>query len=160
MRHRGVTPPKLAYASFDPNQTISTLLKPFPQYSVSDSYGNIANANYNGLQISVMKRYTHGLTFMANYTWSRAIDDGGTFRSGYDIPAQYSGDGKFHKADSIERTVSTSNQPQHVVLTGVYDLPLRQKPPRGWKCLTPVTLLSDFKFSSIVQMFSGSPWRP
>ena len=24
---------------------------------------------------------------MANYTWSRSIDDGGTFRSGYDIPA-------------------------------------------------------------------------
>ena len=151
----GITPQN-SYGSFDPNQTIATLLKPFPQYSVSDSYGNIANANYNGLQITVMKRYTHGLTFMANYTWSRAIDDGGVFRSGYDIPAAYSGDGKFHKADSIERTVSTSNQPQHVVISGVYDLPFGKN---GWGGSNAVTraLLSNFKFSGIVQMFSGSP---
>jgi hypothetical protein len=151
----GVTPQN-GYASFDPNQTISTLLKPFPQYSVSDSYSNIANANYHGLQISVMKRYTKGLTFMANYTWSRAIDNGGTFRSGYDIPAQYAGDGKFHKADSIERTVSTSNQPQHVVLTGVYDLPFGKGSLGGGNAFSRA-LLSNFKFSSIIQMFSGSP---
>jgi hypothetical protein len=148
--------PQNGYASFDPNQTISTLLKPFPQYSVSDSYANMANANYHGLQISVMKRYTKGLTFMANYTWSRSIDDGGTFRSGYDIPAQYAGDGKFHKVDSIERTVSTSNQPQHVVLTGVYDLPFGKGELGGGNPISRA-LLSNFKFSSIVQMFSGSP---
>ena len=82
----GVVPPN-GYASFDPAQAISTLLKPFPQYSVSDSYSNIGNSNYHGLQVSVNKRASHGLTFMVNYTWSKAIDDGGTFRSGYDIPA-------------------------------------------------------------------------
>jgi hypothetical protein len=127
--------PQNGYASFDPNQTISTLLKPFPQYSVSDSYANMANANYHGLQISVMKRYTKGLTFMANYTWSRSIDDGGTFRSGYDIPAQYAGD---------------------VVLTGVYDLPFGKGELGGGNPISRA-LLSNFKFSSIVQMFSGSP---
>jgi hypothetical protein len=148
--------PQNGYASFDPNQSISTLLKPFPQYGISDSYANMANANYHGLQISVMKRYTKGLTFMANYTWSRAIDDGGTFRSGYDIPAAYSGDGKFHKVDSIERNVSTSNQPQHVVLTGVYDLPFGKGSLGGGNAFSRA-LLSNFKFSSIVQMYSGSP---
>ncbi len=51
---------------------------------------------------------------MANYTWSRTIDNGGTFRSGYAIPAQYS-DRQVWKQDAIERTVSTSNQPQHIV---------------------------------------------
>ena len=61
---------------------------------------------------------------MANYTWSRSIDDGGTFRSGYAIPAAYSNNGKAWKPDAIERTVSTTNQPQHVVVTGVWDLPL------------------------------------
>jgi Carboxypeptidase regulatory-like domain len=151
----GVTPQN-GYASFDPNQTISTLLKPFPQYGVSDSYANMANANYHGLQVSVIKRSSHGLTFMANYTWSRAIDDGGTFRSGYDIPAAYSGDGKFHKVDSIERTVSTSNQPQHVVLTGVYDLPFGKGALGGGNAFSRA-LLSNFKFSSIIQMYSGSP---
>ena len=152
---QGVTPQN-GYASFDPKQSISTLLKPFPQYSVSDTYGNIGNSNYNGLQISLNKRVSHGLTFMANYTWSRAIDDGGVFRSGYDIPAQFSGDGKFHKVDSIERGVSTSNQPQHFVFTGVWDLPFGKNGYGGQYALSRA-LLSNFKFSSIVQMYSGSP---
>jgi hypothetical protein len=93
---------------------------------------------------------------MANYTWSRAIDDGGVFRTGYDIPVQFSGDGKFHKADSIERSVSTSNQPQHFVFTGVYDLPFGRGELGGGNAWSRA-LLSNFKFSSIVQMFSGSP---
>ena len=32
-------------------------------------------------------RAWHGLTMNVNYTFSRAIDDGGTFRTGYAIPA-------------------------------------------------------------------------
>ena len=144
------------YASFDPAQSISTYLKPFPQYSVSDSYANMANTNYHGLQASLVKRPSHGLTFMVNYTWSKAIDDGGTFRSGYDIPAAFSGDGKFHKIDSIERGVSTSSQPQHVVITGVYDLPFGQGHFGGGNFVSRA-LLSNYKFSTIVQMQSGSP---
>ena len=151
----GVVPPN-GYASFDPAQAISTLLKPFPQYSVTDSYSNIANSNYHGLQVSVNKRASHGLTFMVNYTWSKSIDDGGTFRSGYDIPAAFAGDGKFHKIESIERSSSTSSQPQHVVISGVYDLPLGKGHFGGGNFVTSA-LLSNFKFSSIIQMYSGSP---
>jgi hypothetical protein len=148
--------PQNGYSTFDPAQSISTLLKPFPQYSVSDSYSNIANSNYHGLQVSVNKRASHGLTFMVNYTWSKSIDDGGTFRSGYDIPAAFSGDGKFHKIDSIERSISTSSQPQHIVITGVYDLPFGKGHFGGGNAVTSA-LLSNFKFSSIIQMYSGSP---
>jgi hypothetical protein len=34
-----------------------------------------ANSVYNGLQVKVDKRYSHGLDFQASYTWSKAIDD-------------------------------------------------------------------------------------
>jgi hypothetical protein len=92
---------------------------------------------------------------MANYTWSRSIDDGGTFRTGYDIPAAFSGDGKFHKADSIERSVSTSNQPQHIVITGVWDMPFGRSVLNnsGWER----AILGGYKFSTIYQAYSGSP---
>jgi Carboxypeptidase regulatory-like domain len=36
---------------------------------------NDINASYNALQISVQKRMTHGLTFLANYTYSKSLDD-------------------------------------------------------------------------------------
>ena len=40
----------------------------------------MANANYNALQVAGNMRASHGVTFIANYTFSRSIDDGGTFR--------------------------------------------------------------------------------
>jgi hypothetical protein len=36
---------------------------------------NDINANYNGLQLSMEKRASHGITVLANYTWSRSLDD-------------------------------------------------------------------------------------
>lgn len=153
----GIPAPNYNSATFDPTQTVATALKPFPQYSLSDAYGDVANSIYHGLQATVQKRLSHGLTFMANYTFSKAIDDGGTFRSGYAIPAQFiQTGGKSWAADRIERTVSTSSQPQHVVITGVYDLPFGKGMLGGNNAFTRA-LLSNFKVSSIIQMYSGSP---
>jgi hypothetical protein len=153
----GVAAPNYNSATFDPTQTVATALKPFPQYGLSDAYGDIANSVYHGLQSTVQKRLSHGLIFMVNYTWSKAIDDGGTFRSGYAIPAQFiQTGGKSWAVDRIERTASTSNQPQHVVISGVYDLPFGKGVLGGQNFVTRA-LLSNFSMSSIIQMNSGSP---
>ncbi len=131
------------------------LLKPFPFSGMSDFFANTSNSNYNALQVTANMRATHGMTLMANYTWSRTIDDGGTFRSGYAIPAAFSGTGKAWKQDAIERSVSTSNQPQHVVITGVWDMPFGKTilTDRGWER----AVFGGFKFSEIFQAYSGSP---
>jgi hypothetical protein len=143
-------------AYFAPSTALSQLLKPFPNNGVSDSYDNVANSNYNALQLTAQKRFAHGTTFMVNYTWSRTIDDGGTFRTGYAIPAAYSNSGKSYAADRIERTVSTSNQPHHFVFTGVENLPFGSGKLGGQHAWTRA-VLGGFKFSEIVQMYSGSP---
>jgi hypothetical protein len=140
---------------FNTGQSLATLLKPFPFQSVSDNFPYTSNSNYNALQVSVNMRPAHGLTFMANYTWSRTIDDGGTFRTGYAIPAAFSGNGKAWAQDAIERSVSTTNQPQHFVLTGVYDLPFGRQFAAGHEWERAV--LGGFRLSEIFQDFSGSP---
>ena len=141
-------------SNFTTGQQLSVALRPFPFSGMSDQFGYVANSNYHALQTTLNYRAAHSLTFMASYTWSRSIDDGGTFRTGYDIPAAFSGDGKFHKADSIERSVSTSNQPHHAVVTGVWDLPFgRTILDSGWQR----SVFGGFKFSTIFQAFSGSP---
>jgi hypothetical protein len=149
----GVTCP----ANFTPTQTIGTALKPFPFQGVSDTFGNVGNSNYNALQTSFNMRPTHGVTFMANYTWSRSIDDNGTFRTGYAIPAGLVANepGKAWSQDRIERSVSTSNQPHHIVITGVYDLPFGKSIANS--NAVERAILGGFKFSEIFQAFSGSP---
>jgi Carboxypeptidase regulatory-like domain/TonB dependent receptor len=141
--------------NFVGSQALSAELKPFPFQGVTDGFGYVANSNYNALQATLNMRASHGLTFMANYTWSRSIDDGGSFRTGYAIPSTYSNNGKSWGPDAIERSVSTSNQPQHAVVTGVWDLPLGRS-FLGTNAAERA-ILGGFKFSEIFQAFSGSP---
>lgn len=142
---------------FTTSQTLATLLRPFPFQSVADAFDNVSNSTYHGLQVTANMRARHGLTFMANYTWSRAIDDGGTFRTGYAIPA-----GTISNAptasfpqDRIERAVSTSSQPHHVVVTGVWNMPFGKSIANSM--LWERAVLGGFQFSEIFQAYSGSP---
>ncbi|HEX2775844.1 MAG TPA: TonB-dependent receptor [Candidatus Acidoferrales bacterium] len=36
---------------------------------------SVAESNYNALQTSVTRQFSHGMSFQANYTWAHAIDD-------------------------------------------------------------------------------------
>src|SRR5579863_5482681 len=58
-----------------------TLADP-PSSCVYGSVGEIAsmaNSSYNALETSLRKRFNHGLSFLASYTWSHSIDDVSSF---------------------------------------------------------------------------------
>jgi hypothetical protein len=104
----------------------------------------------------VNMRAWHGLTLNVNYAFSRAIDDAGTFRTGYAIPAgTLANNPNSYPADRYERTVSTSNQPQHFVVTTVWALPIG-KSVLGENNIERAAL-GGFKLSGIFQAYSGSP---
>jgi hypothetical protein len=144
-------------AGFTASQPLSTALKPFPFQTVSDSFGYVGNANYNAMQALLSMRTWHGLTLNTNFTWSRSIDDGGTFRTGYAIPAGTLANhpSTSYVADRIERTVSTSNQPLHFVLTSVWAWPFGRSVLAG--NAVERAILGGFSFSGVYQAFSGSP---
>jgi hypothetical protein len=52
-----------------------------PVFSNIFAEDTIANSNYNGLQVSLDKSYSHGLLFQASYTFSKAIDQGASFEN-------------------------------------------------------------------------------
>lgn len=143
---------------FSTSQALSTLLKPFPFQSISDTFGYVANSNYHSLQAVLSARNWHGLTSTVSYTWSRSIDDGGYFRSGYAIPSVYmynATGGTYINNQRLERTVSTSNQPQHLTVTAVY------KEPLGKTYLASNRyermFLGGYTISGVFQAYSGSP---
>ena len=45
------------------------------KFSSTGEIAGIANSSYNALEASLHKRFSHGLSFLASYTWSKAIDD-------------------------------------------------------------------------------------
>ena len=45
-----------------------------PQYSSLYAWRSIGNSSYNGLQAQLQKRFSHGVQFDFNYTWSKSID--------------------------------------------------------------------------------------
>jgi hypothetical protein len=49
------------------------------QFSSTGEIAGIANSSYNALEASLRKRFSHGLSFLASYTWSKAIDDVSSF---------------------------------------------------------------------------------
>ncbi len=49
------------------------------QISSTGEIAGIANSAYNAMEVSVRKRYSHGLSFLASYTWSKTIDDVSSF---------------------------------------------------------------------------------
>ena len=50
--------------------------RPFPQFSnVTLDSADIGNSSYNGVNVGLEKRYSQGLQFRANYTFSKFFDD-------------------------------------------------------------------------------------
>ena len=48
-------------------------------FSSVGEIAGIANSSYNALQVSLRKRFAHGLSMLASYTYSKTLDDASTF---------------------------------------------------------------------------------
>jgi len=150
------TPGGLPYATF--NNKVYQALLAFPQYSgVTDQVASVGNSNYNALQLSIVQRLSHGLTFMLNYTYSKTIDDIGAFRTGYAIPAGIlANNGKAWPIDRIERSRSTQDQPQNLVITSTYDLPFGKGHIGGGNPIVR-NIVGGWRISDIVTYAAGNP---
>jgi len=144
-------------SGFTASQPLSTALKPFPFQTVTDTFGYVGNSNYNAVQLLVAMRTWHGLAFSGNYTYSKSIDDGGAFRTGYAIPAGTiaNNPAASYPADRIERALSTSDQPQHFVATAVWEMPFGKTLFAGNNVNRAI--LGGYTISGVYQAFSGSP---
>ncbi len=73
------------------------------------------NSAYNGLQLTLQKRFSHGFQTRVNYTFSKAIDDTSDFTQ-----AQQPQDPVYPRG---ERSLSLEDQRHRVTATGVWEIP-------------------------------------
>ncbi|MDQ1474175.1 MAG: hypothetical protein QOJ99_5655 [Bryobacterales bacterium] len=56
---------------------------PFPDFARASSYDDtVGNAHYNSLQTKYERRFAHGLTALATYTWAKTLTDAGDLLNG------------------------------------------------------------------------------
>ncbi|HXP86613.1 MAG TPA: TonB-dependent receptor [Bryobacteraceae bacterium] len=65
---------KPAYAGFPLGQTVAQALRPYPQYTTIPTYWDpLGKTWYNALQLKATKRFSHGLSFVSTFAWSKSL---------------------------------------------------------------------------------------
>ena len=109
--------------------TTATCPNPVPQV-VNPNFGRIewmssdVNSSYNSMVASIQKRFSKGLTFQANYTFSKSIDDYSQSETNY--AGESGATGQYGPDRVLERARSTFNVPHVFVANGIYELPIGQ----------------------------------
>jgi hypothetical protein len=106
----------------------------------NNEYASVANAVYHGGTFQLLKRFSSHFSLLANYTYSKAIDDSTDFNSDYSA---------FNEVDlAAERSRSDFDQRHKVVFAGVVESPWQHS-----------RLSSGFELSSVVSYNSGHPFN-
>lgn len=128
-------------------------VKPFPQYySVRQPHFLGATSIYNSLQVTATKRSASGLSFLAAYTFSKAI--GSSDAPGLGL---YSYQGQDFYNRKNERSLTSFNRPHNLKITWMYDLPFGDG--KRWASDNGVVnvLVSGWTISAIHNYRSGDP---
>jgi len=125
-RHLGVyvdiNAPRALLNPGNPNFT-SQNERPFPDFggTTYTSYSGVST--YNALQSRLEKRFSHGLDFLATYTWSHALDDAQTPLT----PLANNTDSGYRNTALIPLIDDYSNSPwdtrQRFTFNGLYEVP-------------------------------------
>jgi hypothetical protein len=127
--------------------------RPYPQFgnviSVSPFWGN---SNYHALNIKIEKRFSNGLNFLGNYTYSKFIDD---VVAGFEI-GQVGGGIQNYYDRRAERALSGNDVRNRFVWSAVYELPWGKG--RKWmNSGVAAAVLGGWNLGGILTFQQGSP---
>ncbi len=117
------------------------------------------NSSYNALQVDVIHRFSNGLQFRGNYTWSKDLDMNSALTG-----AQATNQAQMIlDANDLHRDWGPSayNIPNSASISGTYDLPFgKGKPLANNFGGFGNRLVSGWQFNTIVSLMSGFPFTP
>ena len=123
-------------------------------YASVQQASNSGNGWYNGLQLTLNKRFSHGLTILANYTYSKSQDNqcvdknaGSIGLSCYNVEPYY-----YPNSQSLSYGPSDFDRTQNFVVSAVWQLPVRRG-ASAWER----RLLGNWEIGGIGTALSGDP---
>ncbi len=135
-----------------------TLADP-PQSCVYGSVGeiaSIANSSYNALETSLRKRFSHGLSFLASYTWSHSIDDVSSFNITGSASQPVAGENDLAQNPNdlaAERGRSMFDARHRFVLSYQWSIPYLQHSSSWYG-----HVLGNWQLNGILTAMSGTPF--
>jgi hypothetical protein len=128
----------------------------FTNFGRISEFESSADSIYNGLTISINKRFNRGFQFLASYTYSKVIDDAPDGTSV--VPFNGGDDAKMVQDPlnpSADRALGVTDIRNRLVLSGIWDLGgYAGKVSSAWAR----SLLTGWSFSGIFSAQSGSPY--
>ena len=121
----------------------SQLLRPFPQFGNVRTWDDNGTSSYNSAQVKLEKRFTHGYSVLAAYTFSKYTER--VFRlNPYDT--------------SYEKRPSENDAPHRIVMSGIFEMPFG-KGRRWGSGVNGFTdgLIGGWSLQAIGQYQSGRP---
>jgi hypothetical protein len=128
-----------------PTPSFTQALRQYPSYSSINVRSASASSVYHALQLSVEKRFSHGLSFLSSYTRSKSIDDSSLWNGSVVAVTNF----------RLERGLSTFDARNRFVSSYTYDLPYRTA---GSALLN--TMFGGWQTNGIVTIQSGNPLDP
>jgi hypothetical protein len=130
-----------------------------PNNCIYGSVGEIAgisNSSYNALEASLRKRFSHGLSFLASYTWSHSIDDVSSFNITGSASQQVAGENDLAQNPfdlAAERGRSMFDARHRFVLSYQWMLPFLQHSSNWYG-----KVLGNWQLNGIFTAMSGTPF--
>jgi outer membrane receptor protein involved in Fe transport len=130
-----------------------------PNNCIYSSVGEIAsgaNSSYNALETSLRKRFSHGLSFLASYTWAHSIDDVSSFNITGSASQPVAGENDLAQDPfdlPAERGRSMFDSHNRFVLSYQWMLPFLQR-SRSWYG----HVLGNWQLNGIFTAMSGGPF--
>ena len=125
-------------------------------FSSMGEIASIADSSYNALEVSLQKRFSHGLAFLASYTWSKSIDDASSFNMTGSAAKPVAGENDLAQNPfdlAAERGLSMFDARNRFVFSYTWDLPFWGNGQEWYK-----RAFGGWQLNGIVTLMSGTPF--
>ena len=125
-------------------------------YSSTGLIAGISNSSYNALETSLRKRFGHGISFFASYTFSKSIDDVSSFNMTGSAAKPVAGENDLAQNPfdlAAERGRSLFDARHRFVLSYQWSLPFLQHSVNWYG-----KVLGNWQLNGIVTAMSGTPF--
>jgi len=125
-------------------------------FSSTGLIAGIANSSYNALEASLKKRFSHGISFLASYTFSKSIDEASSFNMTGSASKPVAGENDLAQDPfnlAAERGRSLFDSRQRLVLSYQWSLPFWRQPHSWYQ-----QALGGWQLNGIATVMSGTPF--